>query len=142
MSKNLNSPITVEILINSDLQTVWDYFTKPEYITKWNFASADWECSKASNDLRVGGKFSSTMAARDDSASFDFEGIYDEVELYKSIKYHLGDERKVSVTFEEVSGGVKVTTVFDPETDNPMEMQIGGWQAILDNFKKCLENKL
>ena len=141
MSTNLNLPITVKILINPDLQTVWDYFTKPEYITKWNFASVDWECSKASNDLRVGGKFSSTMAARDGSASFDFEGIYDEVEPLKSIRYHSEDERKVHTSFEELENGVKVTEVFDPETDNFIEMQIGDWQVILNNFKKCVENE-
>ena len=141
MSINSNNIITVQALVNSDLQTVWDYFTKPEYITKWNFASVDWACSKASNDLRVGGKFSSTLRAKDGSASFDFEGIYDEVEPLKSVGYHLEDQRKVHTSFEEVENGVKVTAVFDPETDNPIEMQIGGWQAILNNFKKCVENE-
>gem|GEM_PF-6351553 len=35
----------------------------------------------------------------------------------------------------------KVTTVFDAEKMNPVEMQQSGWQSILDNFKKYVETK-
>jgi uncharacterized protein YndB with AHSA1/START domain len=141
MSINSNNTITVQVLVNADLQTAWDRYTNPEYITKWNFASDDWECPNASNDIRTGGNFSSTMRAKDGSASFDFGGVYDEVVPLKSINYHMDDSRKVAITFEEVDGGVKVTTIFDPETQNPLEMQEGGWQAILDNYKKCVDSK-
>jgi hypothetical protein len=34
-----------------------------------------------------------------------------------------------------------ITETFDPETQNPIEMQRGGWQAILDSFKKHVEGK-
>ena len=36
--------------------------------------------------------------------------------------------------------GVKVVETFDPENENPDEMQKNGWQAILNNFKKHVEN--
>ena len=142
MPINSNNTITIQALVNADLQTAWDVYTNPEYITKWNFASDDWECPSATNDIRTGGKLSSRMQAKDGSFGFDFEGIYDEVLPLKSIKYHMDDSRKVAITFEEVENGVKVTTIFDPESENPLEMQEGGWQAILDNYKKCVENKL
>jgi len=127
MPINSNNTITVEVLVNADLQTAWDRYTNPEYITKWNFASDDWECPSATNDIRTGGEFSSRMQAKDGSVGFDFGGVYDEVVPLKSIKYHLEDERKIIITFEEIEGGVKVTTIFDPETENPLEMQEGGW---------------
>lgn len=37
------------------------------------------------------------------------------------------------------SAGAQVTETFDAENENPVEMQRGGWQAILDNFKAYAE---
>ena len=59
------SMITVQTLVNAPLQKVWDSWTKPERITKWCFASDDWEAPAAENDLRVDGRLSTTMAAKD-----------------------------------------------------------------------------
>ena len=136
----MTNPITVTTIVNVPLQKAWEYWTQPEHITKWNFASDDWECPKATNDLKVGGEFSYTMAAKDGSFSFDFGGVYTEVVEYETIKYELGDSRKIEVTFKEVDGGVEVTEVFDPETENPRDMQQGGWQSILNNYKKHAES--
>jgi hypothetical protein len=33
----------------------------------------------------------------------------------------------------------EIIIVFDPENENSIEMQKGGWQAILDNFKNYTE---
>lgn len=57
--------ITVQSTIQADTKKVWDYYTQPEHITGWNFASDDWHCPRATNDLRVGGKYSARMEARD-----------------------------------------------------------------------------
>jgi uncharacterized protein YndB with AHSA1/START domain len=135
-----SNPIVIKITVHAPISKVWECWTQPEHITKWNFASDDWECPKASNDLRVGGKFSSTMAAKDGSASFDFEGIYSQVVDHKKITYGLADGREIETTFEEIDGGVLITETFDPENENSREMQQGGWQAILDNFKKHVES--
>ena len=132
--------ITIEALISSDVKKVWDYWTNPEHITKWNFASDDWHCPKAENDLRVGGKLKSRMEAKDGSFGFDFEAIYDEVINHKKISYNLTDERQVITFFENQNGRTKVTTTFDAENENPVEMQRTGWQAILNNFKKYVES--
>ena len=132
--------ITIEALISSDVKKVWDYWTNPEHITKWNFASDDWYCPKAENDLRVGGKLKSRMEAKDGSFGFDFEAIYDEVINHKKISYNLTDERQVITFFENQNGRTKVTTTFDAENENPVEMQRTGWQAILNNFKKYVES--
>jgi len=132
--------ITVECTIKSSLDKVWKYWTIPEQIILWNHASDDWHCPKASNDLKVGGRFLYTMAAKDESFSFDFEGTYTEVIENKSIKYVLDDEREVSVDFIAIGDTVEIVETFEAETQNPIELQQFGWQAILNNFKKLVEN--
>lgn len=132
--------ITIETIIAADRSKVWDYYTNPEHITKWNFASDDWHCPKAENDMRVGGKYASRMEAKDGSWGFDFEAVYDEVLDNENFVYTIADGRQVAVTFESVGDKTKVTVVFEAENQNPVEMQKGGWQAILDNFKKYAES--
>jgi uncharacterized protein YndB with AHSA1/START domain len=131
--------ITVQNTINASIDKVWDCWTLPEHITKWSFASPDWHTPFAENDLREGGKFKSTMAAKDGSMSFDFEGEYTLVKQNEAIEYIMADGRKVEISFKETPNGVEVIESFDPETQNPEEMQRGGWQAILDNFKSYTE---
>lgn len=131
--------ITVRISTKESLEKAWNYFTKPEHIVNWCFASDDWHAPKAENDLKAGGSFSTTMAAKDGSFSFEFGGIYDEVILLKKYTYTMADGRKVTVKFDVLDGNVILTENFDPERQNPIEMQRGGWQSILENFKKYLE---
>ncbi|HYH13810.1 MAG TPA: SRPBCC family protein [Flavisolibacter sp.] len=132
--------VTVEATISADTKKVWDYYTKPEHITKWNFANDDWQCPTAENDLRVGGKYMARMEAKDGSFGFDFEATYDEVVDQKSVTYTMTDGRQSTTTFEDLGGNTKVTTTFDAEGQNDVEMQRAGWQAILDNFKKYTES--
>ncbi len=132
-------PITVEVSLNLPIEKVWDAWTKPEHITNWNFASEDWHCPRAENDVRTGGKFSSRMEAKDGSMGFDFAGIYDEVIEHELIAYTLGD-RKVRVTFVPLGFATLVREEFEPENENSLELQKNGWQSILDNFKKYAES--
>ena len=131
--------ITIETTINSPISKVWDYWTHPEHIVNWNFASSDWHCPEAENNLEVGKGFRSVMAAKDTSMSFEFCGTYQEIIQLKSLQYILEDDRAVSVTFKEHGNETIVTETFDPENENPSEIQKAGWQAILDNFKKYVE---
>lgn len=131
--------ITVENTINAPVEKVWEFWSKPEHITKWCSASDDWHTPRAENDLRTGGKFLSRMEAKDGSFGFDFGGVYDEVRNNEYIEYTMGDGRKVKITFSANGNTTKVVESFDAESTNPVEMQRGGWQAILDNFKKYTE---
>jgi uncharacterized protein YndB with AHSA1/START domain len=131
--------ITVQTTIKAPVEKTWEYYTGPEHIMQWNHATDDWYCPKAENNLVVGGDFSSTMAAKDGSFSFQFGGIYDRIETNKLISYSMADGRHVEVKFDENNGATTVTTIFDPEQENPEEMQRTGWQMILDNFKKYTE---
>lgn len=135
----MSTRITISAQINKPVAHVWNVWTGPAHIMQWNAASDDWHCPKATNDLRTGGKFSSTMAARDGSFSFDFEGVYDDVQPHKRIAYTMADGRSCEIIFEKKAGGTLVTEAFDAEAQNPVEMQRGGWQAILDRFKAHAE---
>jgi uncharacterized protein YndB with AHSA1/START domain len=131
--------ITIKATVNAPVEKVWKYWSAPEHITKWCQASDDWHAPYAENDLQTGGKFKTTMAAKDRSMSFDFEGVYSNVKENKEITYSMSDGRKVSITFEADGNKTHITETFDPEDSNPIEMQRDGWQAILDNFKKYTE---
>ena len=144
--KNINNnitmknEITIEATVNAPVDKVWKYWTEPVHITKWCAASSDWHAPAAENDLKSGGKFTTTMAARDGSMSFDFCGIYDEVQPNELIEYTIADGRKVKIVFTKSGDGTKVVESFEPENENPREMQEAGWQAILNNFKSYTEN--
>lgn len=132
-------PITIQTTINAPIEKVWEYWSTPSHIEKWAFADDTWEALNAKNDLTAGGKFSTTMAAKDKSTSFEFAGVYTNVNDHETIEYDMDDGRHVSTKFEETDNGVKITQTFDPENENPIEMQKEGWQAILENFKKYTE---
>lgn len=132
--------ITVEATVNAPVEKVWEYWGKPEHITQWCNASPEWHAPRAENDLQTGGKFSTRMEAKDGSFGFDFGGVYDEVKPNELIAYTMGDGRKVTVIFNSDGNTTKVVETFDAEEQNPVEMQRGGWQAILDNFKKYVES--
>lgn len=134
-----STSITVETTVNAPIEKVWEFWNNPDHITKWNFASPDWHTPYAENDLKVGGKFKSTMAAKDGSMSFDFGGTYTKVNKYKKIEYTIEDGRNVSIIFDALGEKTRVNETFDAESIHPIEMQRDGWQAILDNFKKYTE---
>ncbi len=131
--------ITVKTTIHSSKELVWAAWTSAEHITQWTFASDDWHAPYAEIDLKVGGRFKTTMAAKDESFSFDFCGTFTEVEPMKKIAYTLDDQRKVLIEFSEENNHVSVIETFEPETQNSLEMQETGWQLILNNFKKYVE---
>ena len=131
--------ITIQTVINSPVSKVWECWTREAHVINWNFASKDWHCPNATNNLVVGGEFHYIMSARDHSMSFDFWGKYQKIETEKHIDIILGDGRKMNVTFKKNNEGTIVTEQFEPEQVNPVEMQQAGWQMILDNFKKYVE---
>ena len=138
--KSMNkTKITIESIINAEVSKVWNYFTDPKHITKWNFASDDWHCPKADNNPIVGGAYFSRMEAKDGSFGFDFRAVYEEVIPNEKLVYTLEDGRKVTTLFKKVGNTTNVTTVFEAENQNPVDLQKAGWQAILNNFKTYVE---
>ncbi|MCC5916409.1 MAG: SRPBCC family protein [Cryomorphaceae bacterium] len=134
--------IAVSARIHATSNIVWDCYTLPKHITKWNSPSDDWICPRASNDLRVGGKYFARMEAKDGSMGFDLEGIYDEIIHEEKLLFTLTDGRKIEVEFTKYEDGTNVVITFDAETQNPIEMQRNGWNTILNNFKVYTESTL
>ena len=138
--------IQVEVIVEDNLKRVWEFWNEPERIKSWAFASDDWECPYAENDLRIGGKFITRMSAKDKSFSFDFAGTYTDIIEHEKISFILSNDtndaeaRRCEVTFKDIGDGkTKITETFDPEKQNSEEMQKSGWQNILNNFKKLIE---
>jgi uncharacterized protein YndB with AHSA1/START domain len=140
METTTKTNITVETVVKAPVEKVWSAWSEPQHITKWCQASDDWHAPRAENDLRTGGKFSTAMAAKDGSMSFDFDGVYTQVKANSLIEYDIADGRKVKIVFTPDGDETKVTETFEAENTHPIEMQRGGWQAILDNFKKYTES--
>lgn len=136
-----NKLITIEAKVNAPIDKVWELWNSPEHIIKWCAASDDWHTTYAESDLKERGKFNSRMEAKDGSFGFDFSGVYDDIEKHKKITYTIDDGRKVWITFSKVGDSIEIIETFEAETENPIEMQKEGWQAILNNFKKYAENK-
>lgn len=138
----MKNKITVHATVNANIEKAWETYTDPKHIVNWNFASDDWICPSASNNLEVGGKYIARMEARDGSFGFDFEATYNAVELNKYIKYTMPDTeaREVEVHFKSNDDNTtNVEVIFDAENENPLDMQRDGWQAILNNYKSYTE---
>ncbi|TQI72233.1 uncharacterized protein YndB with AHSA1/START domain [Gramella sp. Hel_I_59] len=133
--------IEIESKINAKLDQVWEYWTKPEHITKWNKASEDWLCPNAENDLKEGGKFKYRMESEDGKVGFDFAGTYKEVKEKEKLTYELEDGRNAEVKFSEEDGTVMIKETLDTEDENPVEQQEQGWKSILESFKAYAEEQ-
>ncbi len=139
MDLNNKTLITVQTIINSPINNVWEKWTNPSDIIKWNNASQDWHTTRAENDVRIGGKFFSRMEAKDGTMGFDFVGVYDNIKTNELIEYTIADGRKVEISFTIEDGKTKVVETFEAESTHSIKIQRDGWQAILDNFKKYTE---
>ncbi len=131
--------ITVTACVKGNIEKVWDCWNNPTHITKWCQASSDWHAPHAEVDLRKGGSFKTTMASKDGCNSFDFVGVYDQINHLKSINYTIGDGRKVYITFNQIGDSIEIAETFEPENIHSAELQQAGWQAILDSFKNYVE---
>ncbi|WP_046369863.1 SRPBCC family protein [Flavihumibacter petaseus] len=134
-----NKVLTVETTVNAPVARVWEYWNEPAHVTKWAFAIPEWHAPRAENDLRTGGRFMTRMEARDGSMGFDFGGEYTAVTKEKHIAYTMDDGRKVTIDFVADGDKTRIIEAFEPENENPLEMQQGGWQSIMNNFKQYAE---
>jgi uncharacterized protein YndB with AHSA1/START domain len=136
----MTEAITITTIVRAAKEKVWDCYTLPEHIIRWNFATPDWHCPAAHNNLTLGGTYHARMEAKDGSFAFDFKATYQQIIPYDSFQFVMEDGRKVHFSLEESDAGTRVNIAFDAENVNPVEMQRQGWQAILDNFKNYTES--
>lgn len=135
----MSHQIMVAVTINADRAKVWDCYTSPNHIVKWNFADPSWYCPTATNNMKIGGTYKARMEAKDGSFGFDFEAVYTVIDMGKSFEYEFGG-RNAKVLFTENGSQTTVVVTFDPESHNPEDMQKSGWQSILNNFKQYTES--
>ncbi len=132
--------VTIETTVEKNIDLVWKYWTSPEHITHWNFASLEWHCPSAEHDLKEGGRLKYHMAAKDGSMAFDYTGTFLRISEPNLLEYALDDGRKVSIKFQEENASTRVIESFEVEDENSIDLQKQGWQAILNNFKKHAES--
>jgi uncharacterized protein YndB with AHSA1/START domain len=132
--------ISVQTIINAPIDEVWELWTSPEHIVKWNTPDGNWQTSHVENDLKVDGKFKFTMISKEQNSGFDFEGIYTKVQKNKVIEYKLEDNRTASVYFEAYDNTVEITEMFEPQKQDSESMQKAWCQAVIDNFKHYVEH--
>ena len=133
--------IVVETTVSAPIDAVWRAYTTPSDIKNWNAASDDWHTTAAEVDLRVGGKFSSRMEAKDGSFGFDFAGTYTRIVTNELIEYSFGD-RTAKVEFIQNPTDVTVRVSFDAESSHSIDQQRDGWQAILNRFSQYVQTQL
>lgn len=138
--ENPKVKISVQVTVKAAIEKVWKVWTTPADIINWNTASDDWCTTKAENDLKVGGKFSYRMEAKDGSFGFDFGGTYDVIKKNELIAYTMDDGRTSVIRFESKDNETNIIQTFEAETENTIELQQFGWQAIMNNFKNYTEN--
>jgi uncharacterized protein YndB with AHSA1/START domain len=131
--------LKINAQIVANVSEVWEYYTNPSHITKWNFASDDWHCPSAENNLRVGGTYRVRMEAKDGSFGFDLEATYLSIEPGVHMTYVMTDAREVFISMRDLGKETLVEIEFEAEQMNALELQQAGWQAILNNFKKYVE---
>lgn len=140
METATKTKITIEATVKAPVEKVWKIWTSPADIVKWSTPSPEWHTSRAEHDLQAGGKFNYRMEAKDGSFGFDFGGVFDVLKENELIEYTIGDGRKVVINFNSNGKETHIVQTFEAETQNPIEMQRSGWQAILDSFKNYTEN--
>lgn len=136
-----STKITVSAWIDAPLAKAWDSYTNPVHIVNWNYADAGWHCPSASNEMKIGGLYKARMEAKDGSFGFDFEAVYTEIVVENYFTYEFGG-RVATVEFRKSDNKTEVVVTFDAETENPVDLQKAGWQAILNNFKTYTETVL
>lgn len=117
-------------------EVIWEKLVTPQKVMSWNYASDDWHCPNAKNNLVIGGEFHYEMAAKDGSVSFDFWGTYTEIEAAKRLYFVLGDGRKVRIDIFEKLYGCLIEERFEVEKQNDLNLQRQGWQNILKNLAR------
>ena len=127
--------LEVSVQIAAPLSEVWNKWIQAEHVVNWNFAHESWCCPKAEVDFRVGGASNYRMEAKDGSFGFDLKATFLDLQFPSYIASQLEDGRGVEVQFIEGENGVLLKQRFEPESENHLDLQQQGWQAILNQFK-------
>ena len=136
----MKSAITAETTIHAPIEKVWKLWTTADDIMQWNNPSDEWHSPHVEIDLKGEGSFLYRMETKDGKMGFDHAGKYDKVIDHKLIEYTVADGRKSIIAFTTDNNSTTVTETFEPEPENPIEMQKEFCQAVLNSFKNYVES--
>ncbi|HJV01538.1 MAG TPA: SRPBCC domain-containing protein [Burkholderiaceae bacterium] len=135
----MDTSITVEVVINAPIATVWDAFTTPADIKRWSAISDDAQMTECTVDLREGGKFFVRTQNKAGHPGSTFEGKFTKVVPFNAIELSSG-ERKASVQFDTWGvDNVAVTVVFDAESESSIEQEQQVALSILQSFSRYVQ---
>lgn len=134
--------LSVGVTINQSLDRVWDTWVDQNHMQYWMVISSDYEVKDAKNDLKIGGGFSYKMCSKIGNIQFDYAGIYVAIELKRLLAFTMNDDRKVEVLFSVIEDVVHIELNFEAVNEQDLDVQIQGWQAMLNYFKKHVESLL
>jgi uncharacterized protein YndB with AHSA1/START domain len=86
MERQGKQVITIENTVNAPVIKVWEYWTKPEHIVKWN-THLMIGIRHGQKDLKVGGNFSAVWRPKTEAWVLILEGVYDAVREHQYIEY-------------------------------------------------------
>ena len=136
----MKNAITAETIIQAPIEKVWELWTTASDIMQWNNPTDEWHTPNVDINLKEDGRFLFRMETKDGSIGFDHAGKYNKISLHELIEYTVDDGRKSVIIFTPTNNSTTVTETFEPEPQTPAEMQKEFCQAILNNFKKYVEN--
>lgn len=134
--------LSVGVTINQSLDRVWDTWVDQNHMQYWMVISSDYEVKDAKNDLKIGGGFSYKMCSKIGDIQFDYAGTYVAIELKRLLAFTMNDDRNVEVLFSVIEDVVHIELNFEAVNEQDLDVQIQGWQAMLNYFKKHVESLL
>lgn len=121
-----DSETKIEVVreFNSNIESVWKPFTDSKLIPQWMVGPPGWSMPVCEIDFKVGGKYRNIFRNQTDGSEITISGIFCKIEIHKKIvqdeSHIIGDmdsgvinKTVVTLTFEEVSGGIRVTTLIE-----------------------------
>lgn len=141
----------LELRLSRDLdaprQLVYDVWTRPEHLKHWQGAPKGMTVSNVLSDLRPGGRFKLCMTGGDGVEHW-LQGEYREVAPPERLVFthcwldqsgQPGPETLVTVTFEPVGSGTRLTLVQSGfSSAGSREGHRGGWTSTLDRLEEYL----
>ena len=142
----MNEVFTVSRIFDAPRDLVWDVWTKPEHFAVWFGTEAvRVPLDTVTMDVRAGGDLRAVMHT-EDGAVIHWHGKYITVDRPAHIAFTISDDPEVdadepiTVDFEEVSGGTRVT-LNQPRgdfSDDQVAATKKGYNDFFDSFDKVL----
>lgn len=140
MNQN-NHNLVSTVLVTKPIDMVWQHWISPDSIKHWNIPFDDWHCPIVENKVCPGGTFFFRMERTDGQEGFDYKGIYDRVIPKQRIESTGDDGRKTTVEFEVAGNHTFIRETFEPDLETPLDMQQHFTDAVLERFKKFIEQR-